>query len=153
MGPREYVIAGIICRGDVDPAEPLVCRVPGFAMEWMALGKSSPSLEVGCGRTEKCWGWAPPHPVKSSASHDGCRSLAVAGNAAGSRWWALDEIRSDEIESCSPNHVSLGALVEERGLGRAARLRFSPAREMLEQEALRLVATHARAERYLELSV
>ena len=77
----------------------------------------------------------------------------MVGDAAGSSWWALVGIGSDETKSSSQNHVSLAALGEERGLGRAARLDFSPAREMLWQEAVHLVATHARAERYLELSV
>jgi len=89
----------------------------------------------------------------SSASHGGCKNLAMVGDAAGGSWWALAGIRSDETKSSSQNRGSLGALVEERGLGRAARLGFLPAREMLWQEALRLVATHTHAERYLELSV
>lgn len=46
-------------------------------------------------------------------SHDGCRSLAVVGHAAGSSQWALVGIGSDETKSSSQNRGSLGALVEE----------------------------------------
>lgn len=90
-----------------------------LALQWrgMALGKSPPNLQVGFGPKEKRWAWTPGSLARrgSSAAREGCRSLAMVGDAAGSGWWALVGIGSDETKPSSQNHVSLGCL------GRGAR--------------------------------